>query len=182
MKRCTWAKTALMKKYHDEEWGKPLHDDQALFEQLILETLQAGLSWDTVLKKREDYRAALDQFDPQKIAQYDENKITELLHNPKLIRHPLKMKGIVKNAKAFLAVQKEWGTFDAFLWSYVKGQPMIHHFKEETGRPSKNDLSEQLSKDMKKKGFSFVGPVICYAFLQATGVINDHIDSCSFKY
>lgn len=181
MERCAWATTDLMKKYHDEEWGKPLHDDQALFELLILETMQAGLSWSTILNKRENYRKVLDGFDPYKIAYYDQNKMEELLSEPGIIRNKLKISSIIKNAIAFLNVQGEYGSFDRYIWSFVEGEPIINHFNTSEQLPAKTELSTALSKDMKKKGFSFVGPVTCYAFMEAAGLVNDHSNQCSFK-
>lgn len=181
MERCTWATTDLMKKYHDEEWGKPLHDDQALFELLILETMQAGLSWSTILNKRENYREVLDGFDPNKIVQYNQEKIEELNSNPGIIRNKLKNASILKNAKAFLKVKQEYGTFDQYIWSFVEGKPIVNQFDSLEHLPAKTELSVNVSKDMKKRGFSFVGPVTCYAFMEAAGLINDHINRCSFK-
>lgn len=176
-----WAKTDLLKEYHDKEWGKPQHNDRKLFELLVLETMQAGLSWETVLKKRENYREALDGFDIQKIGQYDENKYQELLNNPGIIRNKLKIKSIKQNALAFSTIQKEWGSFDSYLWSYVNETPIDHSIQDESDVPSQNAVSQQLSKDMKKRGFSFVGPTVCYAFMQAAGLINDHHINCAFK-
>lgn len=181
MKRCTWATTELMKNYHDEEWGKPLHDDQALFELLILETMQAGLSWSTILNKRENYRKALDEFNPYKIIHYDQKKIEELLSNPGIIRNKLKINSLLKNAAAFLKVKQEYGTFDAYIWSFVGGKPIVNHFDNMEQVPAKTDLSLTVSKEMKKRGFTFLGPVTCYAFMQAAGLVNDHINDCSFK-
>ncbi|SIO02884.1 DNA-3-methyladenine glycosylase I [Carnobacterium alterfunditum] len=181
MKRCTWATTDLMKKYHDEEWGKPLHDDQALFELLILETMQAGLSWSIILNKRENYRKALDGFDPYKIVLYDQKKIEELLSNPGIIRNKLKINSLLKNAEAFLKVKQDYGTFDAYIWSFVKGKPIVNHFNNTEQVPAKTELSITISKEMKKRGFTFFGPVTCYAFMEAAGLINDHLNDCSFK-
>ncbi|AEB29336.1 DNA-3-methyladenine glycosylase I [Carnobacterium sp. 17-4] len=182
MERCNWATTTeLMKKYHDEEWGKPLHDDQALFELLILETMQAGLSWSTILAKRENYRKALDGFNPEKISHYNQKKIEELLSNPGIIRNKLKVASIIKNAIAFLKVKQEYSSFDQYIWSFVEGEPIVNHFKNVEQLPAKTELSTNLSKDMKKRGFSFVGPITCYAFMEAAGLVNDHSDNCSFK-
>lgn len=181
MERCAWATTDLMKKYHDEEWGKPLHDDQALFELLILETMQAGLSWSTILNKRENYRKALDGFDPYQIIHYNQNKIEDLLSNPGIIRNKLKISSIIKNATAFLKVQEEYGSFDRYIWSFVGGEPIVNHFNSFEELPAKTEVSTALSKDMKKRGFSFVGPVTCYAFMEAAGLVNDHSDHCFFK-
>lgn len=181
MERCSWATTELMKNYHDEEWGKPLHDDQALFELLILETMQAGLSWSTVLVKRENYREALDGFDPKKISHYNQKKMEELLSNSDIIRNKLKIASIIKNARAFLKVKQEYGSFDQYIWSFVEGEPIVNHFNNFEQLPAKTELSTSLSKDMKKRGFSFVGPITCYAFMEAAGLVNDHSDNCSFK-
>ncbi len=181
MKRCTWVTTDLMKKYHDEEWGKPLHDDQALFELLILETMQAGLSWSIILNKRENYRKAIDGFDPYKIVLYDQKKIEELLSNPGIIRNKLKINSLLKNAEAFLKVKQDYGTFDAYIWSFVKGKPIVNHFNNTEQVPAKTELSITISKEMKKRGFTFFGPVTCYAFMEAAGLINDHLNDCSFK-
>lgn len=181
MKRCDWAKSELMKEYHDTEWGKPEHNDDKLFELLILETMQAGLSWETVLKKREHYRIALDYFDVQKIKHYGTKKQQELLNNPNIIRNRLKIKSIVTNANAFTAVQKEWGSFSAYLWSFVDATPIDHHIQDSSEVPAQNELSQKMSKDMKKRGFSFVGPTVCYAYMQAAGLINDHLEDCDFK-
>ncbi|WP_035053946.1 DNA-3-methyladenine glycosylase I [Carnobacterium pleistocenium] len=181
MKRCAWATTELMKNYHDEEWGKPLHDDQALFELMILETMQAGLSWATILNKRENYRKALDGFDPDKIILYDQKKIEELLSNPGIIRNKLKINSLLKNAVAYLKVRQDYGTFDRYIWSFVEGNTIVNHFDNMEQVPAKTDLSVTLSKEMKKRGFTFIGPVTCYAFMQAAGLVNDHVNDCSFK-
>lgn len=181
MKRCGWATTDLLKEYHDNEWGKPEHDDAKLFELLVLETMQAGLSWEIVLKKRENYREAIDNFDVQRIKHYPEEKLQELLQNPGIIRNRLKVKSIVANANAFDAVQKEWGSFDRYLWSFVDGEPIDHHIQDESKVPTQTELSQKLSKELKKKGFSFVGPTVCYAYMQAAGLINDHHEECAFK-
>ncbi|MBM6613345.1 DNA-3-methyladenine glycosylase I [Desemzia sp. RIT804] len=181
MRRCAWAKTNLMKEYHDKEWGKPVHNDAMLFELLVLETMQAGLSWETVLKKRENYRRALDNFDPECIQNYTSEKQAQLLENSGIIRNRLKVNSIVVNAKAFIEVQKEWGSFDCYLWSFVDGNPIDHQIKDESEVPAQNELSQKLSKALKKKGFSFVGPTVCYAYMQAAGLINDHHVECAFK-
>ncbi|MGX7417457.1 DNA-3-methyladenine glycosylase I [Carnobacterium gallinarum] len=180
MKRCDWAKSELDKKYHDTEWGKPLHGDQAIFELLILETMQAGLSWSTVLTKRENFRQALDGFDYQKIALYNEEKKSELLTNAGLIRNKLKIHSIIKNAQAFLRVQEEFTSFDDYLWSFVDGKPIVNQFEKREEVPTETELSQKLAKDLKKRGFSFVGPVTCYAFIQASGLVNDHLLDCDF--
>jgi DNA-3-methyladenine glycosylase I len=176
--RCPWATTESMIAYHDNEWGKPLHDDRALFEFLILEGAQAGLSWSTILNKRENYRAAFDGFDAAKIARYSEKKIATLLGNAGIVRNRLKVGAAVTNAKAFLAVQKECGSFDAYLWRFVDGKPIRGAFKEPADVPARTTVSDALSKDLTRRGFRFVGSTICYAFMQATGMVNDHLVSC----
>ena len=177
-KRCGWAKNELAVKYHDEEWGVPLHDDRLLFEFLILEGAQAGLSWDTILAKRENYRKAFDNFDAKKIAKYGDEKYNELLNNAGIVRNRLKIKSAIKNANAFLKIQKEFGSFDKYIWSFVGGEPIVNKFKELSDVPAKTEISDAMSKDLKKRGFNFVGSTICYAFMQATGMVNDHIVSC----
>lgn len=179
--RCDWVSSAIDERYHDEEWGKPKYDDGILFEMLILEGMQSGLSWTTILNKREHYRAALDNFSVQKIKDYDQEKINELLQNPGLVRNKLKMQSLVKNANAFIAVQEEFGSFATYLWQYVDGKPIDHHFKTIRDVPASDTISEKMSKDMKKRGFSFVGPTICYAYMQAVGLVNDHIEHCDFR-
>jgi len=176
--RCTWAKKPLDIIYHDTEWGKPLHDEHKLFEFLILEGVQAGLSWSTVLQRRENYRELYDNFDPVIVAAYNQQKIDDLLANPKLIRNKLKINASVKNAKAFLETQKEFGGFSQYLWQFVDNKPIINHWKTHEDVPNETDISIRLSKDLKKRGFSFVGPTICYALMQATGLVNDHLISC----
>jgi len=178
-KRCAWPKTDLSIAYHDTEWGVPLRDDRKLFEFLILEGAQAGLSWETVLNKRENYRVAFDQFDAQKIARYRQPKIQQLLLNPGIIRNRLKVAAAIQNAKSFIAVQNEFGSFDAYLWDFVDGQPVRR--KRGAPVPAQTPLSEALSKDLLRRGFKFVGPTICYAFMQAVGLVNDHDYSC-FRY
>jgi len=178
LSRCAWPKTALDIQYHDEEWGSPLHDDKRLFEFLILEGVQAGLSWSTVLKRRSAYRELYDHFDPIIVAGYNQQKVDELLLNPRLIRNKLKINSSIKNAQAFLLVQKEFGTFANYLWSFVNGQPIINHWKTPQQVPSQTELSSRLSQDLKLRGFNFVGPTICYALMQATGLVNDHLISC----
>ena len=176
LRRCAWPKTDLSIVYHDGEWGAPLHDDRALFEFLILEGAQAGLSWETVLKKRENYRAAFDNFDPSKIAKYDQRKVERLLGNTGIIRNRLKIAAAINNAKVFLAVQKEFGSFDDYVWEFVKGRPI----KRKRGAPvlARTPISDALSKDLAKRGFKFVGSTICYAFMQAVGLVNDHDPGC----
>jgi DNA-3-methyladenine glycosylase I len=176
--RCPWPVDALYVAYHDTEWGVPLHDDRALFEFLVLEGAQAGLSWHIVLKKRENYRVALDQFDPQKIARYNQNKINKLLANAGIIRNRLKINATIANARAFLAVQNEFGTFDRYIWRFVDGKPIINHRRSMKEVPSRTKESDAMSKDLKQRGFRFVGSTICYAHMQATGMVNDHLASC----
>lgn len=181
MKRCGWAKNDLAIKYHDTEWGVPLHDDGRLFEFLILEAAQAGLSWDTVLKKRENYRRAFDGFDAEKIARYDEKKCRELLENEGIVRNRLKIKSAIQNANAFLEIQKEFGSFDEYIWGFVGGKPSVNGWKNLRQVPAKTEISDKISKDLKRRGFNFVGSTIIYAFMQACGLVNDHIVSC-FRY
>jgi DNA-3-methyladenine glycosylase I len=176
--RCQWATNELAVKYHDEEWGVPVHDDHRWFEFLILEGAQAGLSWDTILAKRENYRAAFDCFDPIKVARYSDAKLQKLLANPGIVRNRLKVASAVKNAKAFLAVQKEFGTFDAYIWRFTAGSPLRNQWKSGQGLPAKTDVSDAMSKDLRKRGFNFVGSTICYALMQATGIVNDHATEC----
>jgi DNA-3-methyladenine glycosylase I len=181
MKRCDWAKNDLAIHYHDTEWGVPLHDDQRLFEFLILEGAQAGLSWDTVLAKRENYRRVFDDFDAEKIANYDDKKCAELLENAGIIRNRLKIASAVRNAKCYLEVVKEFGTFDKYIWSFVDGKPIINAWETHKGVPATTEISDIMCKDLKKRGFNFVGSTIMYAFMQATGMVNDHLTSC-FRY
>ncbi|CAN5441102.1 DNA-3-methyladenine glycosylase I [soil metagenome] len=181
MKRCTWATNELNIPYHDTEWGVPVHDDRLLFEFLILEGAQAGLSWDTVLKKRDAYRAAFDNFDAAKVAKYSDAKCAKLMLNEGIIRNRLKIASAVRNAKAFLAVQKEFGSFDKYIWGFVEGRPIINKLKGHGDVPAKTDISDAISKDLKKRGFNFVGSTIMYAFMQATGLVNDHLTGC-FRY
>jgi len=178
MPRCPWPKTELDIAYHDTEWGVPLHEDRALFELLILEGSQAGLSWSTVLKKRENYRTALDGFDAKKIARYDAAKVAELLANPGIIRNRLKIAATIQNAKMFLEVQKEFGSFDAYLWRFVGGKPIQNARREVKDVPARTLESDAMSKDLIKRGFKFVGSTICYAFMQASGMVNDHLTDC----
>ena len=176
--RCSWATTELYKEYHDSEWGKPVHDDRKLFEMLILEGMQAGLSWLTILNKRMGFREAFDKFDYQKIALYDETKIDELMHNANIVRNRLKIRSAITNAQQFIKIQEEYGSFDAFIWSYVDGKPIHNHFKSEAEVPAATPLSDKISKDLKKRGFKFVGSTIVYAYMQAIGIVNDHVQSC----
>ena len=177
--RCTWAESSeAMRSYHDTEWGVPSHDDRHLFELLLLEGAQAGLSWSTILAKREHYRAVLDGFDPERIADYDEVKLEALLADPGIVRNRLKVRGTVRNARAFLAVQEQFGSFDAYLWAWVDGTPVVHRRAPEAGVPATTGLSDRISKDLKRRDFTFVGPTIVYAYLQAVGVVDDHVAGC----
>lgn len=178
-KRCAWARTPLSIAYHDEEWGVPLHDDTRLFEFLILEGAQAGLSWETILNKRDNYRAAFDGFNPTKIAKYDEAKIAKLMNNAGIIRNRLKINSAVTNARAFLEVQREFGSFDEYVWRFVDGKPL----RRKRGQPivATTPISDAMSKDLLKRGFKFVGSTICYSFMQAVGMVNDHDHTC-FRY
>ncbi|MCB9160535.1 MAG: DNA-3-methyladenine glycosylase I [Caldilineaceae bacterium] len=180
--RCAWAgDDPLYQHYHDEEWGVPTHDDRLLFEMLNLEGAQAGLSWITILRKRENYRAAFDNFDAETIVRYDDAKIAALLENPGIVRNRLKVNGVVKNARAFLAVQDEFGSFDAYIWRFVDGAPIVNAWTSLSQLPALTDEATAMSKDLKKRGFTFVGPTICYAFMQACGLVNDHTTDC-FRY
>ena len=181
MKRCGWAKNELAIQYHDTEWGVPLHDDRGLFEFLILEGAQAGLSWDTILRKRENYRKAFDGFDVEKVARYSEKRIEKLLQNEGIIRNRLKVTSAVSNAEAFLNVQKEFGSFDKYIWDFIDGKPIVNKWKQIGRVPATSPVSDEISKDMKKRGFNFVGSTIIYAHMQATGMVNDHLTSC-FRY
>lgn len=181
MNRCPWAKTPLSIAYHDREWGVPQHEDRALFELLILEGAQAGLSWETILRKREAYRTAFDRFDPMSVARYDGRKISELLQDPGIVRNRRKIEAAVENAKAFLAVQEEIGSFDAYLWRFAGGTPRRNAWTDLGEIPAKTSESEALSRDLTRRGFRFVGPTICYAFMQAVGMVNDHTVDC-FRY
>lgn len=177
--RCTWClKDDLYKSYHDEEWGTPLHDDQKLFELLCLEGAQAGLSWYTVLSKRENYRKAFDNFDAVKMSKYSQSKIEKLLQNEGIIRNRLKVHAFVTNAKAYLEIQKEYGSFDKYIWQFVGGKPIINDIKSMYNVPAKTAMSDTMSKDLLKKGFKFVGSTICYAFMQASGMVDDHFNDC----
>lgn len=178
--RCAWSGAdPLYVKYHDEEWGVPLQgDDSALFERICLEGAQAGLSWITILRKRENYRAAFDGFDPAVVARYDEAKVAELLANPGIVRNRLKIASTINNAQRFLEVQREFGSFSDYLWGYVDGQPIHNHWQSLSEIPAETDLSKRISKDLLKRGFKFVGSTICYAMMQATGLVNDHTVDC----
>ena len=180
IKRCSWAGDApLMQAYHDKQWGRPEHDDRVLFEFLVLEGAQAGLSWSTVLNKRENYRAALDGFDPAKIARYSDAKLGRLLQNPGLIRNRLKIASARSNAQAFLKVQKEFGSFDAYFWGFVDGKAIVNRRRSMKEVPARTELSDRISKDLLKRGFKFVGSTIIYAYMQAMGMVNDHLMTCS---
>ena len=179
--RCGWAKNDLARLYHDAEWGVPVHDDRKLFEFLILEGAQAGLSWDTVLKKRENYRAAFDNFDAGKIARYDAKKTESLLQNEGIIRNRLKIASAIQNAQGFLKITKEFGSFDSYVWRFVNEKPIVNSWKTLSEIPAKTSVSDAMSKDLRKRGFNFVGSTIMYAFMQACGLVNDHLISC-FRY
>ena len=180
--RCSWAgETSIYIDYHDKEWGRPVHDDDKLFEMLILETMQAGLSWITVLKKRDSYRKAFDGFDPNKIALYDDKKIEELMANEGIIRNRLKINSAISNAKLFLEIKNNQGSFDKMIWSYVDNTPIVGHWEKVEDLPATTPLSDKISKDLKKMGFKFVGSTIVYAFMQAIGMVNDHTTEC-FSY
>ena len=179
MNRCEWANSnPLETQYHDEEWGVPVHDDRLLFEMLTLEGAQAGLSWATILKKRAGYLEAFDQFDIQKIATYSDKKIAQLLENPNIVRNKLKVNATVVNAQCVLEVQQEYGSFDAYIWSFVDGKPIQNQWQSLSEVPSKTAISDEMSKSLKKKGFKFIGSTTCYAFMQAVGMVNDHVVSC----
>lgn len=180
--RCEWSgDDPLYIKYHDEEWGVPVHDDKKLFEMLILEGAQAGLSWITVLRKRENYRKAFSNFSPSRIAKYDDKKIEELLNNSGIIRNRLKINAAIMNARLFLEVKNEFGSFDKYIWQFVNHKPIVNKFKSLKDIPAKTNTSDAMSKDLKKRGFKFVGSTICYAFMQACGMVNDHVVDC-YRY
>ena len=181
IQRCSWAKNDLAIRYHDEEWGVPLHDDRRLFEFLILEGAQAGLSWDTILRKRDNYRKAFDNFDAARVARYRDARIARLLRDEGIVRNRLKIASAVGNAKAFLAVQREFGSFDAYIWSFVGGQPRRNSWVGMGDVPARTPESDAMSKDLQRRGFRFVGSTICYAFMQAVGMVNDHATGC-FRY
>lgn len=180
-KRCEWAKHEVDIKYHDNEWGVPSHDDAYLFEMLILEGFQAGLSWNTILNKRENFRKAFDNFDYKKIAKYDEKKLESLMNDAGIIRNRLKIHGAKVSALAYMNVQKEFGSFDKYIWGFTNGKQIVNHYKNITDAPAQTELSQKISKDLLKRGFKFVGPTIIYSFLQATGIIDDHMDYCFCK-
>jgi DNA-3-methyladenine glycosylase I len=179
--RCSWAKNDLAVRYHDEEWGVPVHDDQRWFEFLILEGAQAGLSWDTILRKREAYRAAFDQFDPHRVARYHQRKLDSLMNNEGIVRNKLKIASAVANAKAFLQIQEEFESFDRYIWQFVGGKPRVNRPRSLRDVPAKTAESDAMSKDLRKRGFNFVGSTICYAFMQATGLVDDHVVTCFRK-
>lgn len=178
VKRCEWANEEPNLSYHDNEWGRPEHNDQKLFEFLILEGAQAGLSWITILKRREGYKKAFSNFDAKKVAKFDKNKVNKLLLDESIIRNQLKIHSAINNAKQFLKVQKEFGSFDKYIWSFVENKPIKNKFKKLSDLPASTVISEKMSKDLKKRGFNFVGPTICYALMQAIGMVNDHTTEC----
>jgi len=181
-KRCAWANgSEIYQNYHDEEWGVPVYDDQKLFEFLVLESAQAGLSWITILKRREGYRKAFANFDPKIVATFDERKIEELMQDTGIIRNRKKIEATISNARAFLKIQKEFGSFSKYIWNFVGGKPIVNHFDENDELPAQTDLSVQISKELKKHGFSFLGPVVIYSHMQATGMVNDHY-TCCFRH
>ena len=175
---CEWAVSDLAKAYHDKEWGVPVHDDRKLFEFIVLDGAQAGLSWETILKKREAYRAAFDNFEPAIVARYGDDKIAELLGNAGIVRNRLKINSAVRNASAYLKVQEEFGSFDTYIWGFVDGRPIVNHYKVFRELPAYTAESDAMSKDLKARGFNFVGTIICYAFMQAAGLVNDHVVNC----
>ncbi len=180
LKRCAWVplNDPEYVQYHDREWGKPIHDDKSLFEFLVLEGAQAGLSWKTILHKREDYRAAFDGFQPEIVASYGEKEVEKLLQNPGIVRNRLKINAAIKNAKAFLTVTEEFGSFDNYIWTFVEGTPIVNNWSSVKDVPAKTEISDRMSKDLIKRGFKFVGSTICYSFMQATGMVNDHTTDC----
>ncbi len=177
-KRCAWARDRLMVEYHDKEWGVPLHDDRKLFELLILEGAQAGLSWSTILGRRENYRRAFDHFNPEKIARYTERDVRRLMEDRGIVRNRLKILSVINNTKRFLDVKKEFGSFDKYVWSFVNYRPIVNKYKGLRSIPSSTPDSDGMSRDMKRRGFSFVGSTICYAFMQAAGLVDDHVSDC----
>jgi DNA-3-methyladenine glycosylase I len=182
IKRCAWCESSeIYRNYHDFEWGVPVRDDDKLFEFLVLETFQAGLSWITILKKRENFRIAFDNFDYQKIAKYDSEKITELLNNDGIIRNKLKINATITNAIEFMKIQKEFGSFSKYLWAFVENKTIVNNFKTLSEIPPKTEISDKISKDLKKRGFKFVGSTVIYATMQAVGMVNDHVLDCDFR-
>lgn len=180
-KRCSWPANELARQYHDEEWGVPLHDDNKHFEFIVLDGAQAGLSWDTILKKRENYREAYDGFDPEIVAKYGKRKINQLLKNAGIVRNKLKVNGSVKNAQAFLKIQEEFGCFDDYIWQFVGGKTKVNKWRTTKQIPATSPQSDAMSKDLKQRGLTFVGSTICYAYMQAAGLVNDHVVTC-FRY
>lgn len=178
VQRCPWPKNDLAIAYHDEEWGVPAHDDRVLFEFLTLEGAQAGLSWDTILRKRERYRAVFAQFDPQRVARFTEDRCERVLQDAGIVRNRAKVYSAVTNARAFLAVREQFGSFDAYVWGFVDGKPIVNAWRTSAQIPASTPLSDALSKDLRKRGFSFVGTTICYSFMQAVGLVNDHLVTC----
>ena len=176
--RCPWPTDGLYVRYHDEEWGVPVHDDRRLFEFLVLEGAQAGLSWHIVLKKRDNYRRAFDGFDPEIVARYSAARTKKLLNDPGIIRNRLKIQSAVQNARSFLKVQEEFGSFDAYIWRFVGGRPVVNFWKSMKSVPARTGISDKMSKDLRQRGFNFVGTTICYAHMQATGMVNDHLVDC----
>jgi DNA-3-methyladenine glycosylase I len=181
VRRCEWATNPLSIRYHDEEWGVPVHDDRTLFEYLLLEGAQAGLSWDTILRKREAYRRAFDEFDPEVVAGYDQRKVDALLADAGIVRNRLKITAAIRNAQAFLRVREEFGSFDAYIWQFVGGQPRRNAWRSLAELPATTPVSDAMSKDLKRRSFTFVGSTICYAFMQSIGIVNDHVVGC-FRY
>jgi DNA-3-methyladenine glycosylase I len=176
--RCFWAQSDIMIAYHDEEWGRPVHDERKLFEHIVLDGAQAGLSWEIILRKRDNYRAAFDGFDPAKVARFDQRRIGKLLADPGIVRNRLKIVSAVENARAVLKVQEEFGSLDTFLWSFVGGKPKVNTWRTKQHVPAVSPESEAMSKELRRRGFKFVGPTICYAFMQAAGLVNDHLVDC----
>jgi len=180
-KRCGWATTPMSIAYHDAEWGRPLHDDRGLFEFLILEGAQAGLSWETILAKRDNYRKAFLGFDPERVAKMNARTVERLMRNPGIVRNRAKIESTIDNARAFLKVRDEFGTFDRYIWGFTGGKPIVNKWKRRSQLPASTPVSEAMSKDLRKRGFRFVGPTICYAFMQAVGIVNDHVVDCAFR-
>lgn len=180
-KRCAWATTALSIPYHDEEWGRPAHDDRTLFEFLILEGAQAGLSWETILNKRDRYREAFFGFDPERVAKMNARAVDRLMRDPGVVRNRAKIESAVDNARAFVKVRAEFGSFDRYIWSFVDGRPIVNKWQRRSQLPASTPVSEAMSKDLRKRGFRFVGPTICYAFMQAVGMVNDHVLDCAWR-
>jgi DNA-3-methyladenine glycosylase I len=180
-KRCSWATTEASIRYHDEEWGRPVHDDRRLFEFLILEGAQAGLSWETILRKRDDYRRLFLNFDPQRVARMRPATVEKILRDPGIVRNRAKVESAVSNAKAFVAIQRAFGSFDAFIWRFAGGKPIVGNWRRREDLPGSTPLSEAMSKELRARGFRFVGPTICYAFMQAVGIANDHVTTCAWR-